>query len=88
MPATIEELRAQVERCRSEARFWKMMTGQVVLTSTLLLASVVGAVTLAGGEAVRAREEPTGVQRLTDEAPTGRDVGDRASLPRLRFPAV
>jgi hypothetical protein len=88
MRSTVEELRAQLRECRAEARFWKGMTGLVVVTFTLLLAFVSGAARLADGGAGPGHEERPGVRPITDEALNGGGIDNRASFPRLRYPAV
>ena len=89
MDKTIRDLQAKVERYQGEARFWKNMTGLVLMRSTLLLAFLNGAVIWAEHEAERVRQEQPQRQRFTDEVLKGQDVTNPVTvLPRLRYPAV
>jgi hypothetical protein len=88
MEKTILELQAKVEWYRAEARFWKIVTGFLVVTFALLLVFINGAVRLAEHEAEGVREEQQEMQRITDEVMKGRGVDNRALFPRLKYPAV
>jgi hypothetical protein len=74
MEKTILELQTKVESYREEARFWKSTAGVLVMTFTLLVVFLSGAMRLADGEACRGREEQPERQRFTDEVLKGGNV--------------